>query len=203
MIDYYASTEILSLQVEIEGNEEQQIISAPAVGVFSNPPRTGDILAGGSFVGKLKTLNSCYHLFLPQDVSGQVLPNDAGDLVYPVEYKQELFRLTTDTGLIDEKIKDASGSDLNENEGYRENGFVVNAFTTGIFYAQPSPDSPPFVTLGQEIEKGKALGLIEVMKTFNHIVFQGTGESSTGTIKKIFVKDSQEVKQGQPLFLII
>jgi acetyl-CoA carboxylase biotin carboxyl carrier protein len=78
----------------------------------------------------------------------------------------------------------------------------VKAFTTGIFYAKPSPDAPSFVTVGQEIEKGKALGLIEVMKTFNHIIFQGTDDSSTGTIKKIYVKDSQEVKVGQPLFLI-
>jgi biotin carboxyl carrier protein len=56
--------------------------------------------------------------------------------------------------------------------------------------------------MGQEIEKGKALGLIEVMKTFNHIIFQGTGKSNQGKIKKIYVKDSQEVKQGEPLFLI-
>jgi biotin carboxyl carrier protein len=83
-----------------------------------------------------------------------------------------------------------------------EEGYVVKAFTTGIFYAKPSPDSPPFVTQGQDIEKGKALGLIEVMKTFNHIVFQGTDKSDTGRIKKILVNDAQEVKLGQPLFLI-
>ncbi len=79
---------------------------------------------------------------------------------------------------------------------------MVRAFTTGLFYARPSPDSPPFVTAGEEIEKGKALGLIEIMKTFNHIIFHGTDKADTGKIKKIYVKDGQEVKLGQPLFLI-
>ncbi len=40
------------------------------------------------------------------------------------------------------------------------------------------------------------------MKTFNHIIFQGTEDSDTGRIKKIYVEDSQEVKLGQRLFLI-
>ena len=55
---------------------------------------------------------------------------------------------------------------------------------------------------GQKIEKGKVLGLIEVMKTFNHVVFQGTDTSESGVIKKILVEDAQEVKLGEGLFVV-
>jgi acetyl-CoA carboxylase biotin carboxyl carrier protein len=203
MIDYYASSEMLRLHTLVETEESQQVIAAPTVGYFSNSPRPGDILVGGSFIGRLKTLNSSYHLFLPDNVSGQVMVNEAKDFVYAVQYGQELFRLRTGVDLLSDQVEGGTAaSHSGDNEDPQESGFLVKAFTNGIFYAQPSPDSPPFVSVGQEIEKGKALGLIEVMKTFNHIVFQGTGDSNTGTIKKIYVKDSQEVKQDQPLFLI-
>ena len=83
-----------------------------------------------------------------------------------------------------------------------DEGFLIRASTTGIFYRKPSPEVPPYVEEGQKIEKGKVLGLIEVMKTFNHIVFQGTNKSEMGIIKKILVADAQEVKLGDGLFVI-
>ncbi|UCH96481.1 MAG: hypothetical protein JSV88_06435 [Candidatus Aminicenantes bacterium] len=196
-----ADTKLLILS-ELE--ETQQRILAPAAGYYSERPQTGAFLIGGSFIGKLKILNSYYDLYLPEDVYGQVWAEEKTDLVIPVEYRQELFRLNPERSLFDKRITVTEvESKLKEAEIEAPGeGHVVTAFTTGIFYARPSPDSPPFVTPGQEIEKGKALGLIEVMKTFNHIIFQGTENSDKGKIKKIYVKDSQEVKLGEPLFLI-
>ena len=52
------------------------------------------------------------------------------------------------------------------------------------------------------MKKGEILGLIEVMKTFNHILFQGTGDSDTGVVEKIYAQDAQEVQLGEKLFLI-
>jgi biotin carboxyl carrier protein len=192
------------LHIMWELKEDQQRILAPAAGYYSERPQTGAFLIGGSFVGKLKILNLYYDLHLPADVYGQVWAEEKADLVIPVEYGQELFRLNPERSLFDKRITVTEvESKIKEVEtGIPEEGFVVTAFTNGIFYAKPSPDAPPFVSPGQEIEKGKALGLIEVMKTFNHIIFQGTEKSHKGKIKKIYVKDSQEVKQGEPLFLI-
>lgn len=192
------------MQTLTEIKKSQQLILSPAAGYYSDWPRGGTILTGGAFAGKLKVLNTYYDLYLPEEVHGQVMPEEGKDLVVPVAYGQELFRLNLDQDLfhreimvteIESKLKDADKETIGE-------GFVVRAFTTGIFYARPSPDSPPFVTVGQEIEKGKALGLIEIMKTFNHIIFHGTDKADTGKIKKIYVNDNQEVKLGQPLFLI-
>jgi acetyl-CoA carboxylase biotin carboxyl carrier protein len=192
------------MQPLLELKESPQRVLAPATGNYSERPQNGAFLIGGSFIGKLKILNTYYDLHLPEDFYGQVWADDRIDQIVPVEYGQELFRINPEKTLFDKHIMvtEVETKLKDKDMEIPDEGFVVTAFTTGIFYAKPSPDAPDFVTLGQEIEKGKALGLIEVMKTFNHIIFQGTGTSAKGRIKKIYVQDSQEVKLGEPLFLI-
>ena len=197
-----ARTSTKLLQPLSEVKDSQHLVLSPAVGHYSTGPAPGVFLTRGSFIGKLKVLNTYYDLYLPDDIYGQVEIDAEKDFITPVEYGEELFRLNPEKNLVDSERSMTRPEATSEAGKLSEEGYVVKAFTTGIFYAKPSPDSPPFVTQGQDIEKGKALGLIEVMKTFNHIVFQGTDKSDTGRIKKIFVNDAQEVKLGQPLFLI-
>lgn len=182
--------------------DKQHLILSPAVGYYSTGLEHGAFIVGGSFIGKIKILNSSYDLYLSKDLYGRVIVDKKKGFIFPVEYGQELFRLNPEKYPVDSEKQTTSPDSTNEGIDASREGYVVTAFTTGIFYAKPSPDSPPFVAEGQEIEKGKALGLIEVMKTFNHIVFHGTDDSDMGKIKKIFVGDAQEVKLGQPLFLI-
>jgi len=200
-----AQTGLPSLQCLSEVKDSRHLVLSPVVGYYSHWPRSGALLTGGSFIGQLKVLNTYYDLYLPKDVYGRVTVDDGRDLVIPVDHGAELFQLNPEKSVVDpgkEETKTGTESKGEEIDTSSDEGYVVTAFTTGIFYANPSPDAPPFVTVGQEIEKGKALGLIEVMKTFNHIIFEGTDDSDTGKIKKIYFKDSQEVKLGQPLFLI-
>lgn len=189
-----------SLNALTELKKNQHCILSPAVGIFYSFPAKGTFLAAGSSIGKLRVFNTVYNLMLPENVFGEVIFNGEQDKIIHIEYGQELFRLNPEKGLtnLEEKVaetKSTSGEAL-------EAGHQITAFTTGIFYSKPSPDTPPYVKEGETIEKGKVLGLIEVMKTFNQIVFHGTDSSDTGKIKKILVKDSQEVKLNQPLFLI-
>ena len=67
----------------------------------------------------------------------------------------------------------------------------------GTFYAAPDPQSPPFVAIGDHVEDGRTIGLIEVMK-----VFSSVAASVTGTIVDITVADAQLVEQGEVLFYI-
>lgn len=193
-----------TLETLTEVKDSRHRVFSPTVGYYSYWPRSGTFLTGGSVIGKLKVLNTYYDLVLPENVYGRVVTDDEKDFIIPVGHGQELFQLNPDKNLLETEtpLKDGSGAEGEEFDVSSDEGYLVKAFTTGIFYAKPSPDAPSFVTVGQEIEKGKALGLIEVMKTFNHIIFQGTGDSTTGKIKKVYVKDAQEVKLGQPLFLI-
>ncbi|MCP5108377.1 MAG: hypothetical protein GY950_33630 [bacterium] len=202
MID--TQTEDKRLEIMYEAIDSQQSILAPGVGYYMDRPSNGAFLVGGSSAGKLKTLTATYNLYLPDDIYGQVWVEESKDFMIPVEYGQELFRINPEKTLFKKQMRvtDIAAGLKDIDADTPDEGYVVKAFTTGIFYAKPSPDSPPFVSPGQEIEKGKALGLIEVMKTFNHIIFQGTDDYDTGKIKKVYVKDAQEVKLGQPLFLI-
>ena len=67
----------------------------------------------------------------------------------------------------------------------------------GTFYSKPSPEDPPFVTVGQNVKKGDTLCLIEVMKLFTTVEC-----TADGTVETIFVEDGALVEFDQPLFLI-
>lgn len=67
----------------------------------------------------------------------------------------------------------------------------------GTFYRKPSPDKPVFKNVGDRINEGDVLCIIEAMKLFNEI------ESEiSGTIVKVLVEDSSPVEFDQPLFLV-
>jgi len=187
------------LQSFLESDDSQFKILSPAVGYFSDAPEDGSFLLGGSRIGRLRILNVTYNLFLPDDAFGKVIIDTERDKSLAVEYGQELFRLNPET-----RLADAEKKIIAEKKGYLDEaeGFLVKAFTDGIFYRRPSPGEPTYVKEGDKIAKGKTLGLIEIMKTFNHVVFTGTDDSDSGTIVKILVDDAQEVKTGQPLFVI-
>lgn len=175
-------------------------VLSPAVGFYSEMPKENVYISGGTIIGRLTVLNTRSLLYLPDEVSGIVKYEQIPDRMIQVGYGDELFRLSIEE--ISQKGK-KSGVETNEQKNaLAEKGYIVRAFTTGIFYRRPSPDAAPYIDEGQEIEKGKVLGLIEVMKTFNHIVFQGTENSNKGIVKKILVQDKQEVKLNQPLFVI-
>ncbi|MFO0963248.1 MAG: acetyl-CoA carboxylase biotin carboxyl carrier protein [Phycisphaerales bacterium] len=67
----------------------------------------------------------------------------------------------------------------------------------GTFYAAPSPDKPPFATVGAQIGPESVVCLVEAMKIFNEIKAE-----RSGTIAKVLVKSGQAVEFGQPLFMV-
>ena len=67
----------------------------------------------------------------------------------------------------------------------------------GTFYRAPAPDAEPFVEIGDKVQKGDTLCIIEAMKLMNEIEVE-----TSGIIKDILVKDSESVEYGQTLFRI-
>jgi len=191
---------MLNLKVITESKKSQIRILSPSVGFCSLALKPGAYLSAGAFIGRLTIMNSNTNLYLPADVFGKVFFEEARDKTFPVEYKQELFRLSPENIRSDGKVAKMQTKTNGQNE--LEDGFVIRASTTGIFYRRSSPDASAYVEEGQKIEKGKIVGLIEVMKTFNHIVFHGTDNSDSGVIKKILCEDAQEVKLGDGLFVV-
>lgn len=78
-----------------------------------------------------------------------------------------------------------------------DNIVQVTAPMVGTFYRAPAPDAEPYVKVGDIVEVGQPLCIIEAMKLMNEI------ESETrGRIKEILVENAQPVEYGQPLFII-
>ena len=76
-------------------------------------------------------------------------------------------------------------------------GNIVKSPLVGTYYAASSPDSAPFVKVGDKVNKGQVLGIVEAMKLMNEI------ESEfDGTVKEILVENEQMVEFGQPMFVI-
>ncbi|HZD51918.1 MAG TPA: acetyl-CoA carboxylase biotin carboxyl carrier protein [Woeseiaceae bacterium] len=78
-----------------------------------------------------------------------------------------------------------------------EEGFVVTAPMVGTFYAASSPGSPPFVQVGDRVEQGDVLCIVEAMKMMNQIEAE-----VSGAIKSIRVRNGEPVEYGQVLFVI-
>lgn len=78
-----------------------------------------------------------------------------------------------------------------------KNGNVVKSPIVGTFYAAPSPDKAPFVTVGQQVKKGDVLMIIESMKLMNEIQSEFDGK-----VAEIFVKNGDAVEFDQPLMII-
>lgn len=76
-------------------------------------------------------------------------------------------------------------------------GQVVKSPIVGTFYRAPNPDSDPFVKVGDQVEKGQTLCIVEAMKIMNEIESEFSGE-----IKKILVENAEAVEFEQPLFVI-
>jgi len=71
---------------------------------------------------------------------------------------------------------------------------AVLAPLTGIFYASPSPGSPPFADVGREVVVGQVIGLIEAMKLFNEIK-----SDRTGRVVRVVAENGALVKAKHPL----
>ena len=74
---------------------------------------------------------------------------------------------------------------------------TVRSPMIGTFYRSSSPDKPPFVSAGDEVNPGKVVCIIEAMKLFNEIESEVSGK-----IVKVLVENASPVEYDQPLFLI-
>ncbi len=75
-----------------------------------------------------------------------------------------------------------------------DEGHVITAPMIGTYYSAPSPGEDPFVQIGDEVEVGQVVGIIEAMKIMNEIV-----ADKAGVVSEILVENAQAVEYGSPL----
>jgi len=78
-----------------------------------------------------------------------------------------------------------------------EDLYVMKSPIVGTFYAAPAPNAPPFVKVGDVVQLGQVLCIIEAMKLMNELEAEVAGE-----IARIYVESGQPVEYGQSLFAI-
>jgi len=84
-------------------------------------------------------------------------------------------------------------SDEEDNSNY----ITIKASMIGTFYRSTSPETPPFVNVGDSIREGDTLCIIEAMKLFNEI-----DSEVSGKIVKVLVDNASPIEFDQPLFLV-
>ena len=190
----------LAVRVDRSGGDRPRAL-APAVGWWMEPPRPGTVVGPGSQVGRLRCLNRRFRLVVPEGIAGTV-ERGAGTRVTEVGFGDVLFHLRP---LIEEGEADSQGappgrespaSDLPEGTS------AVRAPTDGVFYRRPSPEARPFVEVGNRVRAGQPVGLVEVMKTFNQIVYGGPGMPDEAEVVEIRYEDGAEVSAGQALVIV-
>ena len=116
----------------------------------------------------------------------------------PVGYGDTMFRLLPILGEQDRAETAASGT-AGGAADVPEGAAAVCAPTDGVFYRRPAPDAPPFVEVGSRVQAGQSIGLVEVMKTFNQIVYGGPGLPDEAEVIEVRCDDGAEVSAGQVL----
>jgi acetyl-CoA carboxylase biotin carboxyl carrier protein len=76
-------------------------------------------------------------------------------------------------------------------------GEQIKAPMVGTFYSAPSPEAPPFIEVGQTVEVGQVVCIIEAMKLMNEIKSEVKGK-----VIEVLAENAHPVEFGQPLFLI-
>ena len=83
------------------------------------------------------------------------------------------------------------------NKDSQISGDLISSPMVGTFYSAPSPSAKPFVSVGQHVNKGDTVGIIEAMKIMNQIE-----ADHSGTVVEILVNDGEAVEFGQALIVI-
>lgn len=92
---------------------------------------------------------------------------------------------------------EAAPAAASETKPAEDNYRTITSPMVGVFYTSPSPEADPYVSVGQSIQSGDVVCIIEAMKLMNEIP-----ATESGTIAEICVSNGDIVEYGQPLFKI-
>ncbi|NOY91842.1 MAG: hypothetical protein GXP55_11650 [Deltaproteobacteria bacterium] len=168
-------------------------IASPAVGYVVGLPAPGVVLVGGQRFAEFELLGGREPLRLPASASGRVV-FVAGDGArrFGAAYGEPLLRLEP---VGDVLAREASAAAESTTEG----ALVLRAPMTGRFYVRPAPDKPAFVKQGDVLEAGRTIGLLEVMKTFSRVLYEGADLPTRARVLRVVPADGDDVEEGESL----
>lgn len=181
-----------TLELLVAREDANTFLLAPTVGVFTCSLPPGRVVVPGEPVGTLATLGVSRTLVVPPNVSGRITGERPERVHHPVAYRQRLYELEplrADEAVVAAEAAEAAVSDL-----------VLASPHTGRFWHRPSPSDPAFANVGDVLEEGATVGLIEVMKTFTHVHYRATGGlPPRAKLLRFLVDDGAEATEGAAL----
>jgi len=185
------------LEVVVERRDDGHLLKSPAVGLFW--PTSSRSLASGASVGTLEILGTAYELTIPRGLSGLLEPlrrEAAPDSLDPqfVSYGSALGVLSPWGSRLGSG-SNASVEPTDDPATMPDHQHVFRAPTSGRYYGRSAPDKPPFVVPGAELVAGGTVCLLEVMKTFNRVTYDG----DPCRVREVLVADGADVNAGDPL----
>jgi biotin carboxyl carrier protein len=178
------------------GAAETTELLAPSVGIFAPAVAEGELVSAGQSIGTIDVLGVRQTLFVPGGVAGRVIRRVNGRRARgPVQYGEAL--LTLSTALVP-AVAAAASADRARSEDVLS--FV--APMSGRFYSRPSPTEAPFVAAGDVVQNGQAIGLLEVMKTFNRLVYRGDPLPDRAVVERVVPSDGDDVVRGDTVLML-
>jgi acetyl-CoA carboxylase biotin carboxyl carrier protein len=165
-------------------------IRAPRLGRYSIDVLPGAVVDANLDLGRVHIVERSFALRLPSSVTGRVVSVASRARRTHFDYGAELFVLAP-LGAEAHGDRHAHGA-----ADAHDGGLVFNAPMDGQFYRRPSPAEPPFVPDGTIVNPGDRIGLIEVMKFFYPIRWEG---EAAVRLVRFAVGDSVAVTAGQTL----
>ncbi|MBL8859963.1 MAG: hypothetical protein JNL28_15755 [Planctomycetes bacterium] len=183
-----------ALELELVTDGDAQCLAAPEVGWFTCALPRGAVVAPGESAGRILALGRAYELIVPEGALGEVVSDPPELIRKPVAFREVLYRLAPVGNVA--KAKPVARIEA----ATKSSALAIRAPQSGRFYHRSAPSEPPFVTVGAEITEGRPVGMIEVMKTFSHVVYRATaGLPKTAKIARMVAKDGADVKTGDVL----
>ena len=169
--------------------DEKERVLSPEVGIWQPLLSVGARVAPGQALGRIRCLGSQFEIVSP--ITGEVVDIKKSEV--SLQFGEALATVA----------KAKTDEEQSKQEKTRGKATIVFAApTSGRFYIRPAPDKPEFVTAGSEIKKGDVVCILEVMKTFNRIEYDGVQLPDSVRIEKVLVEDGADVEQGQDLFAL-
>ena len=121
--------------------------------------------------------------------------SESSDIINTGSNPKVVFNDNDDAENVEEKQPTDSG--IEEDYSDTSKFQIITAPLVGTFYISPKPEDPPYVTVGDDIEKGMTVCIIEAMKIFNDI------ESDfSGKLVEIYIENGSPGEYGQELFVL-
>lgn len=189
--------ELLALLERLDAGRVELL--APSPGLWRDAPSVGALIRPGDAIGSLEILGIEHRLRAPEGALGVVLAgNHESELTRrPVDYGSPLL-------VLDPNALGQSANAIAAEQGAgtvpgREGKLVFTSPSSGRFYQRPSPDRPAFVELGQILERGQTIGLLEVMKTFTRINYDDPKLPARAKVVAMLAIDQGDLGRGDPI----